>query len=271
MLTLLLAAIVIAGVPADFAPLSTCPIEMIKAGLCSGTGNDLIISDERNTPGTNNPIGDPGPGPGPGGPGTPRTEFDFGECLADWNSYIRCFRESEEDTEQDPTPDEDEPGVPAVTIADLARFAPQGSALTGEPDNVGVAGLPTNFVTTASVHTVSGSLFGYPITVRFTPVGYDFDYGDGSAATTTEGGTTWEALGQPQFTPTPTSHTYAERGVYTARVDVRYTAEVDLGIGWFPISGQLTATGPAQEIRIFEAHTALVAHTCEQAPSSPGC
>src|SRR5690606_38257876 len=68
-----------------------------------------------------------------------------------------------------------------------------------------------------------------------------------------------------------TSHTYAERGTYTARIDVDYTAEIDLGAGWIPITGQLTTTGPGQEIRIYEAHTALVAHTCVEDPDGVGC
>lgn len=241
-------------------------------GGCTNTGTEIIVDGSQEQPGTS-PIGNPQPGPGPG-PGTgtpwyPPAEFDFGDCLADWNSYIGCFRASE-DEEEDEAEEADE-GMPAVTITDLARFAPDGSPLTGEPSNVGVAGLPTNFVATASVHTVSGSLFGYPVTVRFTPAGYDFDFGDGTAVSSGTGGRTWAALGQAQFTPTETSHVYGERGTYFAHVDVRYSAEIDLGIGWFPVPGEVTATGPAQEIRIFEAHTALVAHTCEQSPSSPGC
>ena len=75
----------------------------------------------------------------------------------------------------------------------------------------------------------------------------------------------------PRFTPTDTSHTYADRGTYDASVDIAYTAEIDLGVGWFPVEGQLDITGPVQQIRIFEAHTALVARTCAEQPSAPGC
>lgn len=186
-----------------------------------------------------------------------------------WTSYDECLRE----TFPDATPEEAEQlaAIPAITITDLARFAPAGTPLTGEPDNLGVAGLPTNFVASASAQTQSGELFGFPIQVRFTPVSYVFHYGDGSSASTSDGGVSWESLGQAQFTPTDTSHTYAERGEYDARVDVNYTAELDLGGGWFDVDGQLTTNGPTQSIRIFEAHTALVANTCAERPSAPGC
>jgi hypothetical protein len=171
----------------------------------------------------------------------------------------------------DPTVPPSDPGVAPITVTDLAEFAPDPVATVGEPDNLGVAGMPTNFVAAASAHTRAGALFGIPVTVRFTPVGFDFRYGDGDTTTTTTGGQTWSALGQATFTPTATSHIYGERGTYDASVTVRYTAEVDLGTGWFPVEGQLSIDGPAQQIRIFEAHTALVARTCVEQPAAPGC
>ncbi|MFB7252247.1 hypothetical protein [Microbacterium sp. NPDC056234] len=206
---------------------------------------------------------------GEAGPAQPALPSEFERCLDDWNRYIGCFQR--EDPADPADPAETVPAIPPVTITDVARFAPDGALVVAEPDNVGVVGLPTNFVASASAQTVTGELFGYPISVRFTPVGFDFDYGDGSATTTATGGQSWAALNQAQFTPTATSHVYSERGEYTTAVDIRYTAEIDLGIGWFPIDGELTSEGSAQQLRIFQAHTALVAHTCEQAPSSPGC
>jgi hypothetical protein len=161
--------------------------------------------------------------------------------------------------------------VPDVTLTDLAQFAPSPTTLSAEPSNAGIAHMPTNFLGAASVHTQTGSLFDTPITVRFTPAGYDYAYGDGTSATVTAAGRTWEQLGLAQFTPTPTSHVYTERGTYTATLSIRYTAEIDLGRGWRPVSGQLTVPAPAQQIQIFEARTALVAHTCTERPTAPGC
>ena len=257
-------------------PLSTsdgtsgCAKELQLAGLCGTNNNtEIIIDGTRTVPGVPNP--DPNmPDTWVPDSNTPwvSPEEALDRCLAAWDDYIGCFRAINDDESE---AEEDTVEIPAVTINDVARFAPEGSPLAGEPDNVGVAGLPTNFVATASAHTVDGELFGFPVTVRFTPAAFDFTYGDGASQTTASGGQSWDALNHAQFTPTPTSHTYSDRGTYSASVDVRYTAEVDFGVGWFPITGEVTATGPAQEIRIFEAHTALVAHTCEQAPDSPGC
>ncbi|WP_194419893.1 hypothetical protein [Microbacterium abyssi] len=266
---LLLSALLL--VPASGGTGTGCSDSVLVTGGCGvdNNGTEIVIDGSHDTeqnPGTS-PVNDwQPPLDDAWTPPTPEEELD--ECLREWDSYIRCYEASKE-TEGEEA--EEEPAIPAITITDLARFAPAGSTVTGEPDNVGVAGLPTNFVTTASVQTVTGDLFGFPVSVRFTPSAYDFSFGDGATTTTTSGGTTWADLDQAQFTPTETSHTYRDRGSYIARVDVRYTAEVDFGIGWFPVSGEVTSTGAEQEVRIFEAHTALVAHTCAQAPSSPGC
>ncbi|MCK2037141.1 hypothetical protein KZC51_13490 [Microbacterium sp. SSW1-49] len=228
------------------------------------TGNTtLTVTGERNTPGTAAPSSPDNVQDSNAGTQRPPQEPTFDECLPLWNTGQECFPAGE-----------DAPAastLPTITMNDLVAFSPAPVAALGEPGNLGIAGMPTNFVATASAHTRTGTLFGFPLTVRFTPVGYDFDYGDGDRAILTTGGQSWSSLGQAQFTPTSTSHVYQERGTYLADVDVRYTAEVDLGTGWLPVPGEMRTEGPDQEIRVFEAHTALVAYTCEQKPTGLGC
>ena len=238
--------------------------------LLTGTDSYTVVISGTQTQTSSDGPRDSAPRPdSPSSPAFPVHEFDFDSCLDDWNSSRGCFRTVID--EEPSSPGTDSPAAPAITIDDLAQFAPDPVANEGEPDNVGVAGMPTNFIAAASVHTRSGTLFGAPLSVRFTPVSYEFVHGDGTSATSSTGGQTWSALGQSPFTPTSTSHVYSERGTYQAHVTVRYAAEVDLGGGWFPVAGDLTIRGPAREIRIFEAHTALVAFTCAQRPSAPGC
>lgn len=164
------------------------------------------------------------------------------------------------------------PGIPAVTARDLASFAPARPALGSEPEGVGVVGMPANFVASALAQTIGGTLFGRPVTVQFTPTAYVFDYGDGATARSASGGASWEALGQAQFTPTPTSHAYAERGTYDVSVTIEYAAAVDFGTGaWYPVRGVVTATTAGYPVEIFEVRTALVDKTCTGNPAGPGC
>nr|WP_201470294.1 hypothetical protein [Microbacterium hydrocarbonoxydans] len=163
------------------------------------------------------------------------------------------------------------PATPTITVTDLAQYAPPALSVSVDPGNVGIAGLPANFIAASDAHIQAGELFGIPLIVRFSPTTYTYDYGDSSSLTTSATGRTWEELAQAQFTPTPTSHVYRDRGVYITRVDVRYTVEIDLGSGWITVPGELLTTGTPQEIRILEARTALVAHTCTEDPQGTGC
>lgn len=257
------------------ATASNCNGQWATAGLCgSNNGTSLTVTaTQQQQPGTDSDI-DPGPrgGPGPGSQTEPQGPSDeaieLAACMDD-SGTTRCARRANQPAPPASTPTA--PPKPAITITDLARFAPHSALAATEPGNVGIAGLPANFVAAASVQVQSGTLFGAPLRVRFTPAGYDYTYGDGSSATLTEAGQTWAALGQAQFTPTATSHIYRRSGTFLADVDVRYTAEIDLGGGWEPVAGQLTTDGPPQEIRIYEARTALVAHTCEEDPAGIGC
>lgn len=161
---------------------------------------------------------------------------------------------------------------PDVTLADLASFRPAEPTLTGEPSGFGVVGMPANVVAEASEQRIPGTVLGWDVTVRFTPRAFVFDYGDGSRSRSSTGGATWASLGQPQFTPTSTSHVYRSRGTYPVSVTVEYAASVDFGNGaWRTVPGVVTATASDYEVRVVEVRTALVERTCAEDPSGPGC
>jgi hypothetical protein len=163
-------------------------------------------------------------------------------------------------------------GPPDVTAADLASFRPAAPSLTGEPDGFAIVGAPANIVAAASEQEMTGTILGWDVTVRFTPAGYVFDYGDGTSARSATGGASWASLGQAQFTPTTTSHVYRERGSYAVSVTVQYAASVNFGSGlWRPVSGYVTATNGGYDVRVVEARTALVDRTCDENPVGPGC
>jgi hypothetical protein len=265
-------ALVLAAPNAAARATSGCTTSAQMMGLCGSTdGSSLTITgtqQQSSDPGTNPHQSDGGPS-GPSAPWGPSDEaIDLAACMDD-SGTTRCAPRPNRPGAPATTPSAT--GVPTIVISDLARFAPASVLATAEPGNVGIAGMPTNFTAAATPQIEDGELFGVPLRVRFIPAGYDYTYGDGEAATLTTPGQTWEALGQAQFTPTPTSHVYREPGVYPARVDIRYTAQVDLGGGWIDVPGQLTTNGPTQEIRILEARTALVAQTCLENPAGIGC
>lgn len=162
--------------------------------------------------------------------------------------------------------------VPDVTLADLASFRPAAPTLTGEPQGFGVVGMPTNLVASASEQLIPGTVLGWDVTVRFVPTAFVFDHGDGTSGRSSTGGASWTDLGQPQFSPTATSHVYRSRGTYPVSVTVEYSASVDFGSGrWRPVPGVVRATGGGYDVHVVEVRTALVDRTCAEDPSGPGC
>lgn len=166
--------------------------------------------------------------------------------------------------------DPDEPR--AVTWDDLANFPAHRGSVSTEPAHVIVVGLATNFVSSSKQHTVSGELNGQRARVRFTPIDWTWEYGDGTTRHTSTAGATWAALDQPEFSRTATSHTYAHTGEYTIRTSVTFRAEYSVGGGaWTAVSGTLTLGTGTFVMQAYTADTVLVDETCTENPDGPGC
>lgn len=278
---MLIAALIVSAMSALSSPhvppmtAATYDAKAAAAGICGADGGSTLTltasrtqplnsetptSPAPSAPDRENPT-NPNPAP------APETK-PLAEC-PEWSDTNRqCFATTPAPT-PDPTPPT--PTASAITTTDLAQFAPEPPTLTTEPATAGIAGTPTNFLTTATPHTRTGTLFHHPLTIHFTPTHYTYDYGDTTTLTLTTPARTWNDLTQPDFTPTPTSHTYTHRGTYTTTVTTHWTATIDLGTGPIPIPGELTTTSPPHTLTIYEAHTALVTHTCTEQPTAPGC
>ncbi|WP_394554558.1 hypothetical protein ACDF64_07675 [Agromyces sp. MMS24-JH15] len=164
------------------------------------------------------------------------------------------------------------PGTPAITIRDLAAFRPAPTTAPMEPDGWAVVDLPANFLSDASVHTASGTLLGRAADVRFTPTHYRWNFSDATTTESDSPGATWATLGQREFTATPTSRTFAERGTFEVTPWVTYRAEYRLAGGpWIPVAGTLEIPGPTRSILVGRIDTVLTNGDCTQYPTAPGC
>ncbi|HXR44567.1 MAG TPA: PKD domain-containing protein, partial [Pseudolysinimonas sp.] len=119
---------------------------------------------------------------------------------------------------------------------------------------------------------VDGTLLGRPASVRFTPVGYHWDYGDGGRADRPTPGGTWASQGIAEFDPTPTSHVYVTEGDYVIRLTIDFRAEYRFaGGGYQPIPGAITLPANDLTITVGGAKTVLVDRDCAAEPAGPGC
>ena len=159
-----------------------------------------------------------------------------------------------------------------VTVTDLQNF-PAPIAATGmEPNGWAIVGLPANFWAGASAQIGDGVLLGQPAQVLFTPIGYRWNYGDGSTASTPTGGASWADLAVAEFSTTPTSHTYTKKGTYTVTLTVEYRADYSFGDqGWRPVEGIVTVPSAPFTVVAAKESTVLVAEDCNTNPHGPGC
>lgn len=166
----------------------------------------------------------------------------------------------------------DDDGAEPITLSDIASFRPIPGVQYMQPDGWMVPGLDANFYAVTSQHVVNGTLLGQPASVRFTPVAFHWDYGDGNAATRSTKGATWAALGIPEFGSTPTSHIYLTEGEYTIRLTIDFAAEYRFaGSPYYPIAGVIPVPANDLHVSVDGAKTVLVEHDCAANPSGPGC
>ena len=126
----------------------------------------------------------------------------------------------------------DDPGSRSRSLcSDIASFRPTPGVQHMQPDGWTVPGLDTNFYAVTGVHVVNGTLLGQPASVRFTPVAFHWNYGDGTAATRTTKGGTWSALGVHEFDRRRPATSTRHDGRYTIRLVDRLRRRV-------PIRGQ---------------------------------
>jgi hypothetical protein len=274
-------------VPPNAAPVA-CSGEKQKLGICTENRQDHVdIEGERRVPQVPRPpqqFIEPPPswhqnGAPPLAPRSPGPNpYEGLECTIEaWEERgDRCIV-PKTPLPEEPEPEEEEaapeaPVIPTITERDVLTFAPAPPPVTTEPNGIAVVGMPMNVVAPAQQHVSGGSLFELPVTITFTPARFSYDFGDGTVETTDSGGSTWQQLGLPQFSATPTSHAYGARGQYLLTVSVAYTAVVDFGVwGVYPVEGLVTSTAPGASVRVVEAHTALVEKSCVENPAGPGC
>lgn len=241
-----------------------CDASNIWIGGCATTSDSSVdIVGSVTTPGTQPSNSGGGAG---GGSGDAAGSGSLGRPAP----VLKCF--SNEVCRSTPVPAAVTPGTPPVTLRDLASFRPIAGSQHMEPDGWMVVGLDANFYLDSGQHLVVGTLLGRPATVRFTPVAFTWDYGDGTLVTRTTGGSTWAALGIREFDPTPTSHVYRSPGTYTVRLSVGYAAEFQVaGSAFFPVAGRLTVPVNDLVVTVGGATTVLVAEDCGARPDGPGC
>ncbi|WP_247650054.1 hypothetical protein [Clavibacter capsici] len=169
-------------------------------------------------------------------------------------------------------PDPAHPVPQTVTLDDVAGFLPHDASLRSQPKGWAVAGTPANFLTDAVSNVIDGQLLNRPAQVRFVPVSFTWNYGDGTISTTDGPGASWKQLGQQDFTTTDTSHVYPTMGDRQVTLTIAYAPSYRFdGGGWQQIPGTLPVQVVPVTIHVLQGSTVLVGGACGTRHAGPGC
>ena len=235
-----------------------CTQIQATAGMCTSAfvnETDVTLGIGGSDSGSGSDTSNPDDASSPLAPGDPVDDCVYllnGSCLVDGVTK--------------PTPTE------PVTWSDIATFVPTHGDAGMEPNGWAVIGLPTNFFASSAPHVQDGVLLGQAAAVRFTPVSFHWDYGDGTSASLATAGSSWAQLGVGEFGETPTSHVFGTAGNYTVTLTVEFAAEYQLvGLPWTPIAGTIEVAAAPLTLTADTANTVLVNRECTVNPPGPGC
>ena len=159
-----------------------------------------------------------------------------------------------------------------VTLSDIAHFRPRPGVNHMQPSGWMIVDLDTNFYSTGGSQVHNGTLFDFPADVRFTPIRWNWTYGDGNRASHTGSGTTWAGNRVGEFDPTPTSHVYRAPGTYLIDLTIDFRAEYRFaGQAWTNIPGSIAVPANRLTASAGSATTVLVDRECTVSPRGPGC
>jgi hypothetical protein len=162
--------------------------------------------------------------------------------------------------------------TPGVSLADVAQFVPRSASIRSQPNGWAIVGAPVNLFTDATAQVVDGTLLGRPAQVRFVPVSFTWDHGDGTVSTTVGPGASWKQLGQQDFTSTDTSHAYSSIGDRKVALTIAYSPSYRFdGGAWQQIPGTLPVVIGPVTIHVVQGSTVLVGGVCGTRNAGPGC
>lgn len=155
---------------------------------------------------------------------------------------------------------ESTPPTPPTHASQLKGFRPESPGIVIEPNAWSLPTLPLNMYARAERHRVNGELLGWPVVVRFTPVAFHWNYGDGTGRRLSSSGSSLSAQGKQQFEATSTSHVYRSPGRYTVSLQVDYRVEFRFAEGSFrDIDGTVSAGASSKGVEVLTVSPLLEA------------
>lgn len=152
----------------------------------------------------------------------------------------------------EPSEETDEPSVtPGQVLREVRRIGLPRLTVTVQPPGSTLVNLETIFHTTVRPFERTVTVLGSSVTVRAEPLAFTWQHGDGTTQSTSRPGRPYPEM--------DVIHRYRATGQVRPSVDVTYDVSYRIDGGeWQDLGTDITATGPATDLRIREARPVLI-------------
>ncbi|OUM39726.1 hypothetical protein B8W73_14825 [Arthrobacter agilis] len=157
-----------------------------------------------------------------------------------------------------------------ITLAEFQKQPVLASVIISQPSNFGLRNAHSNIYAEAHAQEFTFEFQDATIVLKARPVSYQWNYGDGTSATTTTPG--GPVQGDAFDTETPTSHQYAQTGDFDLTLTTFFAGDYSVDGGPFqPVAGEAAVVSVPHLMSIWRTQGHNVSENCIENPTGIGC
>ncbi|MHA7281815.1 PKD domain-containing protein [Arthrobacter sp. TMS2-4] len=174
-----------------------------------------------------------------------------------------------------PTPPVEGAEVPeeapiVITLEEFQKQPVLAATIVSQPSNFGLRNAHSNIYAHAQEQEFTFEFQDAAIVLKARPVSYQWDYGDGTSATTTTPGGPVD--GAAFDTRTPTSHQYTHTGDFELTLTTFFAGDYSVDGGPFqPVAGEAAVVSAPHLMSIWRTRGHNVSENCLENPQGIGC
>jgi hypothetical protein len=157
-----------------------------------------------------------------------------------------------------------------ITLEEFEKQPVLAAVIVSQPSNFGLRNAHSNLYADAQEQEFTFEFQDAAIVLKARPVSYQWNYGDGTTALTTNPG--GPVAGDAFDTQTPTSHQYQETGDFDLTLTTYFAGDYSVDGGPFqPVAGEAAVVSAPHLMSIWRTEGHNVSENCIENPTGIGC
>ncbi len=157
-----------------------------------------------------------------------------------------------------------------ITLEEFQKQPVLAATIISQPSNFGLRNAHSNIFAEAQEQEFAFDFQDAAIVLKARPVSYQWNYGDGTSATTSVPGGPVD--GSAFDTQTPTSHQYTSTGDYDLTLTTFFAGDYSVDGGPFqPVAGEAAVVSAPHLMSIWRTKGHSVSENCIENPTGIGC